>query len=290
MEHSPKTHKVHLSCKDHSVTGESFQLLYDDAYDMLVTFPKPSEEDLGSYYETEDYISHTDGKRNLLEKTYQWVKRISLKQKRKTMNSYFPNKGKVLDIGAGTGDFLAFMKRGGWSVFGAEPNSRAATLAKAKGIDLDEDTSEFEDNTFDVITMWHVLEHVYDPKHQIEELRRLVAEGGKILVGVPNYRSHDAEIYKEFWAAYDVPRHLYHFSKRSLILLFGEAGFQLDEILPMKFDAFYVSLLSEKYRSGNIDHVAAFLNGLKSNLKARATGEYSSLTYVFSPQRPNKAV
>ncbi len=272
---------LYITCKDHTVSGEQFQLLLDDELNMLVTSPKPDLNVLGTYYESEDYISHTDSKRSLFERAYHFVKGIALKQKVKRIEQAQPQKGKLLDIGAGTGDFLLTAKNHGWDVLGSEPNEEARALAKEKGISLLENLETLPADSFDVITMWHVLEHVYDLNEQISELKRLLKPGGSLFVAVPNYESYDATYYKEFWAAYDVPRHLWHFSKRSIQKLFEVQNMKVVKILPMRFDAFYVSLLSEKYKTGRMNPITAFFIGLRSNLKAKRTKNHSSLIYCI---------
>ncbi len=270
-----------IECKDHTVSGEKFQLYYDDNYDMLVTSPKPLSEELEKYYQSEDYISHTDSKRSLFEKLYHLVKTYSLNKKVSLISKLNDGPGKLLDIGAGTGDFLSVAKKKGWNVTGTEPNSVAKNLAQQKGIDLLSETSDFEEEQFDIITMWHVLEHVPDLQNQIKELKRLVKPNGYVIIAVPNFKSYDAKYYTSFWAAYDVPRHLWHFSKKAIQQLFSEHKFDLEKTLPMKFDSFYVSLLSEKYKSNNMNFFRAFWVGLRSNIKGKRSGEYSSHVYVL---------
>ena len=272
---------VFIECKDYTVSGEQFQLIYDPNYDMLITSPKPSENDLGKYYESEDYISHTDANRNLFEYLYQLVKKYSIRKKIKLISKLKNTKGNLLDIGAGTGDFLAEAQNDGWIISGSEPNEQARVLSNQKSVSLDAGTSKFETNHFDVITMWHVLEHVSDLGNQIKELKRLLKPNGYLIIAVPNYRSYDAKFYNQFWAAYDVPRHLWHFSKKSIQKLFSEQEFRLEKILPMKFDSFYVSLLSEKYKNGKMNVVRAFWTGLCSNWKGRRSKEYSSHIYIL---------
>lgn len=270
-----------IECKDYTVSGEMFQLLYDKEYDLLVTSPKPKEQELGKYYESEDYISHTDAKRSFFEKLYHIVKVYSLNKKVKLISKLNNESRLVLDIGAGTGDFLNTAKNKGWKVEGVEPNTHAKELAKQKGVDLHFTTTDFEPKSFDVITMWHVLEHIPDIENQIKELKRLIKPNGYVIIAVPNFKSYDALHYKSFWAAYDVPRHLWHFSKTSIQKLFQEEDFSLEKVLPMKFDSFYVSLLSEKYKNGKMNFVKAFWVGLLSNSKAKQTKEYSSQIYVL---------
>jgi len=273
--------KHFLTVKDNSVSKETFELLYDENLDMLVTSPQPDENNLGRYYESEDYISHTDGKRSLFEKAYHFIKNIALKNKLSLINNLNKSKGNLLDIGAGTGDFLLVAKNNGWKSVGIEPSKKAKNIAKSKGVELKSNLSDFENNLFDVITMWHVLEHVPNLEEQIKELKRLLKPNGSILIAVPNFKSYDANYYKEFWAAYDVPRHLWHFSKTAIKKIFAKEDLELVKILPMKFDSFYVSLLSEKYKTGKMNYIKAFSVGLKSNLKAKKNLEYSSHIYVI---------
>ena len=270
-----------LKVKDHSVSQEIFDLYYDKYLDMLVTNPQPSSENLAKYYDSPNYISHTDGNKSLFEKLYQAVKNIALKNKLNLIDSLSKNKGKILDLGAGTGDFLAFVKQNGWQTTGVEPSQKAKEIAIKKGVDLVNETSDLDNYSFDVITMWHVLEHVPNIENQIKELQRLLKPNGTLIVAVPNFKSYDANYYKEFWAAYDVPIHFWHFSKTTIKLLFEKQNMKLEKVLPMKFDAFYVSLLSEKYKTGKMNFIKAFFIGLKSNWKASKTSEYSSHIYIL---------
>ena len=266
--------------KDYSVSKEIFELHHNPEYDLLITFPKPSLEKLPSYYESEDYISHTDGKRSLFERMYHMIKNIALKNKVKLINAK-SQKGKLLDIGAGTGDFLVVAKNDGWDATGIEPSEKAKSIAINKGVNFENNLSDLKDHSFDVITMWHVLEHVPNLEEYILELKRLLKSTGTILIAVPNFKSFDAEYYGRFWAAYDVPRHIWHFSRIAIKKLFAEKEMELVEVLPMKFDSFYVSLLSEKYKTGKMNFIKAFFVGLKSNKSGNQTNEYSSHIYVI---------
>jgi len=279
MDISNKKH--FLTVKDYSVSKETFDLYYDETLDMLITHPQPSLENLGKYYESEDYISHTDNKRSLFEKLYHFIKSIALKNKLNLINSLQSNKGRILDIGAGTGDFLSVAKNDGWQTIGVEPSERAKSIAINKGISFVEETSELENHSFDVISMWHVLEHVPDLDKQIKELKRLLKPTGTLIIAVPNFKSFDANHYGKFWAAYDVPIHFWHFSKTAIKLLFEKEEMKLEKALPMKFDSFYVSLLSEKYKSGKMNFIKAFFIGLQSNWKAKNNFEYSSHIYIL---------
>lgn len=270
----------YLSCKDHTVSGEEFDLLHNEAYDMLITQPVPSLDKLHEYYKSDAYISHTDAKKSMVEKIYQKIKHLNLNKKISYINATNPGKGALLDIGTGTGDFLLSAKKKGWDVHGTEPNKKARLLAKEKGVSVSEELT-VEKKKYDVITMWHVLEHVPDLKEQIKSLSRLLADNGTLFIAVPNFKSYDAKYYNEYWAAYDVPRHLHHFSKRSINKLFKEEKMVVVKILPMVFDAFYVSMLSEKYKKSKLSFVRGALTGMISNLKANSSGEYSSLIYII---------
>jgi len=273
--------KSFITVKDFSVSGESFSLLLNEEYQILKTHPQPTLDKLGSYYEFEDYISHTDGKRTLFEKMYHFIKRKAIRDKVKLINSYQPLKGKILDIGAGTGDFLLECKNQNWDILGIEPNDKAKGIALGKGIKFGDTIEKLESNSFDVITMWHVLEHVPDVEHQVSELKRLLKPSGTIIIAVPNFKSYDANHYKEFWAAYDVPRHLWHFSKTAIEKLFDKQNMNLEDIKPMWFDSFYVSLLSEKYKSGKMNFISGFFIGLISNVSGFFKKEFSSHIYVL---------
>jgi 2-polyprenyl-3-methyl-5-hydroxy-6-metoxy-1,4-benzoquinol methylase len=273
--------KSFITVKDFSVSGESFSLLLNEEYQLLKTHPQPSLDKLGSYYEFDDYISHTDGKRTLFEKMYHFVKRNAIRNKVKLINSYHPVKGRILDIGAGTGDFLLECKNQNWEILGIEPNEKAKAIAVGKGIKFGTTIETLENNSFDVITMWHVLEHVPDVEHQVAELKRLLKPSGTIIIAVPNFKSYDAKHYAAFWAAYDVPRHLWHFSKTAIEKLFDKQNMNLENVKPLWFDSFYVSLLSEKHKTGKMNFVSVFLIGLVSNVSGLFKNEFSSHIYVL---------
>ena len=269
--------------KDHSVSNEYFELKKNSKYGFLETTPLPDVSELVKYYETEEYISHTDSKRNLFEKVYHLVRNYAIKNKITLINKE-QTKGQLLDIGCGTGDFLFAAKNNGWKVTGIEPNEKARNIANNKNNNSVFDNSQLnnlKENSFDVITLWHVLEHLPNLENDILIFKKLLKPSGSLIIAVPNYNSFDANYYKEFWAAYDVPRHLWHFSQNSIKSLFNNFNINLTNTLPMKFDAFYVSLLSEKYKSGKKNIFNAFYIGLRSNLKAFRSSEYSSLIYVF---------
>jgi 2-polyprenyl-3-methyl-5-hydroxy-6-metoxy-1,4-benzoquinol methylase len=286
MDISNKKH--FLTVIDYSVSKESFDLYYDENLDMLITSPQPSPENLGRYYESNDYISHTDSKRSIFEKAYHFVKGIALKNKLNLINNCSATKGNLLDIGAGTGDFLLTAKQNGWNTIGVEPSEKAKGIAIGKGIKFSDATPNLESHSFDVITMWHVLEHVPNLEIQIKELKRLVKPNGTIIIAVPNFKSYDANYYGKFWAAFDVPIHFWHFSKTAIQLLFEKENIKLEKVHPMKFDSFYVSLLSEKYKNGKMNYVKAIWIGAVSNWKAKRSSEYSS--HIYKLKNTQKAI
>ena len=280
----PNNKQTYLTLKDHSVSGDQFQLLYNKEFDMLETFPQPKGEKLSEYYKSEDYISHTDTKRNLLEFAYHKVREISLKRKLKLINSFQSETKTILDIGCGTGDFLETALKDNWNITGIEPNENARQIANSKTSNSVFETEKLEKlkpNSFDVITLWHVLEHLPDLEMHTTLFKSLLKSNGTLVIAVPNYKSYDAEYYKNFWAAFDVPRHLWHFSKTSISEIFKTKNMKLVKTLPMKFDAYYVCLLSEKYKSGFMNPIKAFWVGWQSNRKAKHSNEYSSHIYVL---------
>jgi SAM-dependent methyltransferase len=273
---------LYLKCKDYTVSRETFSIYIDKESQLLVTTPRPTVGDLSRYYDSDEYISHSDSKKSFIDKVYQTVRNYTIKQKVKLINSFNTTNKSVLDIGSGTGDFLMACKQNGWSIDGVEPNNNANKETRKKTFtEISKDISELGKKQFDVITMWHVLEHVPNLNEYISILKKILKPDGVLVVAVPNHKSYDATYYKEFWAAYDVPRHLWHFSRLSIDKLFQLANMKVTKILPMKFDSFYVSLLSEKYKTGKSNFLKAFLIGLRSNLKARSSKEYSSLIYVI---------
>ncbi|MDG1715047.1 class I SAM-dependent methyltransferase [Lacinutrix sp.] len=276
--------QTYIKVKDHSVSGEEFQLIVNNEYGYLETTPQPLVEKLPEYYKSENYISHTNAKRNLFEKTYHVIRNMALKRKLKLINSFSSEEKNLLDIGCGTGAFLKTAKDDGWEVFGIEPNEKARDIANKScegSVFNIEKLEVFKAQSFDVITLWHVLEHLPNLHAQVLILKTLLKPNGTLVIAVPNYKSYDAKYYKNFWAAYDVPRHLWHFSRESILRLFKTVEMKVVNTLPMVFDAFYVSLLSEKYKNSLLKIIPAFFIGWLSNSKAKRSGEFSSLIYVI---------
>lgn len=271
---------THLDVKDWMISKETFTIQTCLACGFHFTNPIPSEDTIGSYYKSEDYVSHSSTNKGLVNKLYNLVRTITLDTKVSLIRSYAKG-NEVLDIGSGTGHFLDACQKAGFNIQGLEPDEDARSFASANfGLVLDtlDTLPTIDSNSKDIITMWHVLEHVYHLKRDVAEIVRVLKDNGTLFVAVPNMNSYDAKVYKEYWAAYDVPRHLYHFQENTIKHLFSQFDMECVNIYPMKFDSYYVSMLSEKYRGGSV--VKAFVHGWLSNMKSHTHG-YSSQIYVF---------
>jgi len=278
-----------LDCIDYTVSRETFHIVQCEACGFRFTNPRPDEKEIGKYYESEEYISHSGTSRGVVNKIYGMVRNHNIKKKvqlinRLTKDSGLKNKY-LLDIGCGTGEFLNTCKQSGWNVTGVEPSDVARKHAKDNfGIEplSPEKLFEINEKKFNVITMWHVLEHVHQLDKTIEQIKKVLLDEGVLIIAVPNCNSFDAEKYGDKWAAWDLPRHIYHFIKKDIEKLFSRFEFKLHEVLPMKFDSYYVSLLSEKYKTGKSNLLSGFFSGLRSNLSAneRSRG-YSSQIYIL---------
>jgi SAM-dependent methyltransferase len=277
-----------ITAQDHTVSGEIFDILQCAQCSLRFTQDIPSAGEIGRYYKSHTYISHTETSKGIVNWLYLRIRKFTLSIKRDLIEDITGlKKGNLLDVGAGTGAFLHHMKEHGWITDGVEPDNDAISLA-AKRYDLSLKPSSalftLPEKYFDAITLWHVLEHVHDLNAYITQLKKLCKPGGKIFIAVPNYTSLDAEHYSSYWAAYDVPRHLYHFSPASMQHLMNSHGCVIEKMQPMWFDSFYVSLLSEKYKSGKTKLFSGFLTGLRSNSKAWSNSrKASSIIYVISP-------
>lgn len=280
---SEKNHRF-LKLKDYFLSQEEFEIIECDECKLLFTSPCPAQDKIGDYYKSEDYLSHNEEKKNLFARIYNIVKKTNIKNKFNIAIDSKSSAVKILDIGCGVGDFLNYAKEKGCEITGIEPSDDARKIAEKKLNTKLLSPAELEnlpDNSFDVITMWHVLEHVADLKTEIHHLQRLLKKDGRLILALPNYKSYDAEYYKDKWAAYDVPRHLNHFSKTSIENIFKETQFQLTDIKPLKWDSFYISMLSEQYLGNSNSFIKGAITGWKSNRKAQKTGEYSSLVYIL---------
>lgn len=274
-----------LKLKDYFLTQEEFEIIECENCKLLFTIPCPTPDKIGSYYKSEDYLSHNDEKKGLFAKIYNSVKKINIKNKFKIAISRQLSAVSLLDIGCGVGDFLLYAKEKGCDITGIEPNDDARKIAEKKlncKILSPEELQNIPDNSFDVVTMWHVLEHVADLKTEIHHLQRILRKDGRLIIALPNHKSYDAEYYKDKWAAYDVPRHHNHFSQTSIRNIFKETKLQLIDTKPLKWDSFYISMLSEQYMNKKNSFIKGLLTGWKSNRKAKKSGEWSSLVYIFA--------
>ncbi len=275
-----------FSAKDYTVSGEFFSVVECKNCTLLFTQNVAEQNEIGKYYASENYISHSDTQVGLVNKLYHSIRKKTLQAKKNLIeNETGTSKGSVLDIGCGTGAFLNTMKTNGWVTTGLEPDETARAKAKSLyGIapQASHDIFNLPNNSYDAITMWHVLEHVHQLHEYVAQLKNMLTDKGKIFIAVPNYTGYDAQHYGKFWAAYDVPRHLYHFSPASMQNLVEQHGLAIKKTKPMWFDSFYVSMLSEQYKNGKGNLVNAFLVGLISNLKTMFNSKKcSSLIYIL---------
>jgi SAM-dependent methyltransferase len=279
--------KAVLKAEDFTVSHEKFSIWECADCTLRFTQDVPDAASVGPYYKSETYISHSDTKEGLVNNLYHKVRQRTLKGKYALVQKVTGLKtGQLLDLGAGTGAFLNFMHTNQWNVMGLEPDNEARAKAKELyNLDLKNSDQLYQlpEGSFDAITMWHVLEHVHELHRYIEQLHKLLKKNGKLIIAVPNYTSYDASVYKEYWAAYDVPRHLYHFSPASIKKLVSLHGMRVESEHAMWFDSFYISMLSEQYKNGKGNLPKAFINGLLSNAKTSMDKEKcSSLVYVIS--------
>lgn len=287
VESCPSCHSKefinHMICDDYSVSKESFAIMKCSNCELLLTSPRPSKDEIGSYYQSEDYISHTNQANNLINWVYKIARNYTLRKKFKLIKR-LASKESILDYGCGTGHLLNYIQQNkSWKTLGIEPDETARTIAIGDhGLNVVSSIEELPDKKFGIITLWHVLEHVHDLNETIQALKKHLSKKGRLVIAVPNHKSFDEQIYQQHWAAYDVPRHLYHFNQLTIKELMKYNKFTLEETIPMKLDAYYVSMLSEKHKTGKINYLKSVINGWKSNTWARKNNKnYSSLIYIF---------
>ena len=273
-----------ITCNDYTVSQNPFNIVGCKQCSFRFTNPRPTNDNLPEFYKSINYISHSDTKKGFVSQVYHLVRKYTLNQKLKLLKANVAV-GNLLDYGCGTGTFLKQANAKGWNSFGTEPDEGARELSnsnKRLAFGNKQELNAFDPLiTFNAITLWHVLEHVTDLPETLNFFKQKLNPNGVLIIAVPNYNSYDAKHYKAHWAAYDLPRHLYHFEAKTISQLLAKYGFALHETYPMKFDSFYVSMLSEKYLSGRINYLKALLVGLRSNLKAKKATDYSSVIYVF---------
>lgn len=272
--------------KDFTVSQESFPVVSCTSCTLRFTQNVPDAEAIGPYYQSEDYISHTNTSKGLVNKLYQAVRGYTMKVKRNLIQKQTGlTQGSLLDMGCGTGTFLHTMQKSGWQVTGMEPDATARAAGKKNyglSIDSPEQFYHLPADSFDVITLWHVLEHVHDLHQYIAQLKKILKPGGRLFIAVPNYQAREQQVYKANWAAYDVPRHLYHFSPQAVRGLMQQHQLTVSAYKPMWFDSFYIALLSSRYKHGRPNWIGACWQGVMSNLKALGNPQKcSSVIYVI---------
>lgn len=279
-----------LETKDYFLTGKAFEIWECQTCKIRFTTPQPEEKELPKYYQSNEYFSHQTEKKNPVSFLYAQLRQKNIRKKYNLINQYV-KRGKILDIGCGTGELLNFFKKQQWDTKGIEPSEKARTFGRKNyhlQIETETKLDQWPEKEFDIISMWHVLEHVPDINKRIDQTKRLLKDNGKIIIALPNPNSWDSKHYHKYWAALDVPRHLYHFTKESLSNLLKNKELKIIKIVPMKMDAYYVSYLSEKYRQKKLPLFRGFIKGWRSNRSARQTGEYSSLIYVIEKATDQK--
>ncbi len=253
---------LQFNCTDHFISKEDFTVFKCSACDFSFTQDYPEESEITRFYESDSYISHSNTSEGFSNKLYRIARSIMLRKKKELIKKITGlKKGTILDIGSGTGYFAGAMKKAGWKVKGIEINEKARIFSISQfGLEIiaPDKITAVEADSFDCITLWHVLEHFHDPFKYTSEIYRLLKPGAVCAIALPNCSSYDAEHYKKFWAAWDVPRHLWHFNPDTFRLFSEKSGFFLEDLRILPLDVFYISQLSEKYKGSSL----AFLLGM----------------------------
>ena len=264
--------------KDHFLTNKSFEIKkISDG--VLATLPKTNVRDLKPYYDAKNYHSHSSTN-SLMSRLYNFSSHIMSFRKVKFVSRFLKNKNTILDFGCGKGRFLLSAKKRGFEVYGVDFITGFQKDLSIKNIKIYNKIESLSE-TVDAITFWHSLEHINEVSQTLILCRKYLSQNGILVVAVPNFDSFDANYYKNFWAAYDVPRHRFHFNKKGLLKTIQKHGFKHLRTKPMFLDSIYVSILSEKYKGTKMYYLLGFLVGALSNLIALFSQEYSSNTFVF---------
>lgn len=278
MEHK-NTPLLLAKCKDHLVSHEQFSVVLDKASQIASTHPQPAAHLLPAYYQSDEYISHGTKQRSVFSLLYALIQKRMFGIKRQWLSNGTQQAPRYLDYGCGTGALVRYLTAKGWDAHGVEPNAKARKVFN--NLKVVSSLGELTPAPFDVIGLWHVLEHVPNPTETLAELIDILTPQGKLFLALPNFNSYDAAFYSNEWAGYDVPRHLWHFSSHGIVQLCESLGLKHTKTNGMFFDAFYVSYLSEKHRRKCFPFVRGFFIGLWSNIRAKKTGEYSAMLYCF---------
>lgn len=266
---SSKKIDLTLATEDYSISKEAFDIFRCADCDFHFTQRAPSPAAIAPYYNSEVYISHSDTKKGLVNRLYHTARNIMLKQKYKLVRRLAKGKT-ILDVGSGTGYFLNYMKQKGYQVTGVEIDSEARkTTLRNFGIEVQAPSfllNKQLPEKVDIITLWHVLEHLHDLDGYMKSMHQSLKTGGVLLIAVPNHTSYDAQYYGQYWAAYDVPRHLWHFSPKTIVRLANKYDFEVVDQKHLPLDPFYNALLSEKYKSNKLSLIFGGIIGMISLL------------------------
>lgn len=274
-----------LQASDHLVSGESFSIHWDSIRHRAFTDVEHLDT-IGAYYKSSDYISHRPKPYSNISLLYAWARGFMLKYKYALLKKHLKQKSSLLDIGCGTGAFMDFMKKKGFEVLGVESNKKARNICIENKLQVYATEEGLVSNSFDMISLWHVLEHLPEPEEKLVAYRDSLKPGGLLVIAVPNFESHDRIHYQQDWAALDVPRHLWHFTPKGLIKSADESGFDLITKRALGLDVFYICYLSEKFRGESLAFLRGMLKGLLFSLKSLFTGKHSSLVFVFRKRLP----
>lgn len=269
-----------MKIKDHFLSQETFEIIETNIKGIYKTDPLPNN--LSPYYESDAYISHHQDSGSFKEKLYKFLQIFNLSYKKDILVHYLGKEKTVLDYGCGAGEFIKFIEKD-FRTFGHEPNdpARKAAIEKTSSTKIINSLDELDNNSLDAITLWHVFEHIENQEDILNIFYNKLKSNGLLIIAVPNHASYDAKKYKEFWAAYDVPRHVFHFSKSGMVKLMNNSNWSIKKIKPLLLDSFYISMLSEKYKKSPLFWLKGFFVGAISNVKALKNNEYSSLIYII---------
>jgi len=287
----------YLNCRDRfdGPGSRQFRLVRCLGCGLIYLSPRPPEEETESFYQADGYdpFITLSKPKSTVEKLYSVSRRFTLRWKAKLVHKLVNKGGSILDLGCSTGEFLLCLRED-YKVEGIEPEARAARFAREHfGLNahtgtLDTTIAGLEQAPYDLITMWHVLEHIPNPVSAITQLKTLLKPGGSILFALPNIGSADAGFYGEQWVALDTPRHLWHFTPASLDKLMAKCGFKRVQSGMLPLDTFYNCLMSEQLVIKQKGKIQLILTPIRlplfvtlSIIKGLFTGKHSGLFYIY---------